>query len=259
MTVAVPTLLPSWRGIQALPVWAATLPEAPNPRLLQHDGSWWWATTGTCHRGSFLCCCCDKCLCAWGLEWGGPPQAAQVLCRSAVLATCDAPARCILTEPFPASCRALNLALQLIYLHALTDRHHSFNKLIEPPCLPNLAPIPASLALAWHGVYARALPCKNATLPNAVRGKQTVCIYPFIPQNWCVSAMERHCGSWKCSHGPSAEEQFFICSSNYSGWWPNCTENVVKFMMCTWSRALQPRSLCPSSPAREQFMECEEK
>lgn len=47
--------------------------------------------------------------------------------------TCGAPARCILTKPLPASCRASNLALclQLAYLHALIDRHHPFNKLIQ--------------------------------------------------------------------------------------------------------------------------------
>lgn len=81
-----PILLPSWRDIQALPVWAAPLPEAPATGFSRHgtDGV---LTPGTCHRGSVPCCCCAKRLCAGG-QVRRAPRAAAVLGCSAVLATC---------------------------------------------------------------------------------------------------------------------------------------------------------------------------
>lgn len=40
---------------------------------------------------------------------------------------------------------------------------------------------------------------------------------------------------------------------------PSSAEEVVNFMLCTSSRALQPRSSCPPSPDRERLMEDEER
>lgn len=100
-----------------------------------------------------------------------------VLCCSAVLATC--------VMHLPGAFSQSHSELQSLQPCSLSAAYLST---CPDPSLPNPAPIPASLALAWHGVYARALPC--CVLPNAVCGKQTVSTYHCVPQKWCVCNRE---------------------------------------------------------------------
>lgn len=186
---------------------------------------------------------CNTCLCARGAERGGPPR---VMCHTgAVLLyragyTRGVSAGCILTSKLlPARCRSLNPApcLQLICLHALINRHHPFLKHqqvdTEPPCSLNPAPMPYRHALAWHGVYTRTFP--RCLLPNAVCGKQTVSAHRHTPQKQCVSAMEMHRGDYNEDAAVALVEKSYASSAVISslGRWPNSTENVVKFTLCT--------------------------
>lgn len=225
-------------------LWAAPLAEAPNPRLLQHGGSWWCAGCWRLPSQQFpMLLVHSACLRARGAERGGPPHvpccgSAVPLCRAGC--TRGASARCILTsKPLPASCRSLNPApcLQLICLPALINRHHPFPKHqqvdTEPPRSLNPAPMPYRHALAWHGAYTRTFP--RCLLPNAPCGKQTVSAHPCTPQKLRVSAMEMHRGGYNEDATVALVEKSDTSSAVISslGWWPNSTENVVKFTLCT--------------------------
>lgn len=151
-----------------------------------------------------------------------------------------ASARCILiSKPLPASCRSVNPApcLQLISLHAIINRHHPFLKHQQvdtgPPCSANPAPMPYRHALAWHGVYTRTFP--RCLLPNAVCGKQTESTHPHTGQKHCVSAVEIRCGGYNEDAAVALVEESNASSAVISslGQWPNSTEKVVKFMLCT--------------------------